>query len=482
MKHEVTASELDEAGAGVGTAGGVRVHVADLLPGERAEVAIDHTSPHRAEAWARIVRRLGAPSLDRVEPACPAFGRCGGCTWQHLAYPAQLVAKRARVAAALADVPAVQCGDVAIADARPSPAVLGYRNKGKYVAGTTGAGELVLGAYAPRSHHVVDTLGCRVVAPIIDEVASWVRGAAARAQLAPYDEATRTGELRYAIVREAGGDVMVVLVVASRTPRVKLERVANALSKHPAVCGLVAIANDRRDGAIVPSGSAARVLLGHGHLVEQLAGVPVEVGAAEFVQVNRAQAAAMYARIAELALESDSDGAAAPSALRAVDLFAGLGGIGLHLARAGARVVAVELDRDAVAQLRRAADHAGLPLVALAGDAAKIAPDVRAQLGARPDIVVVNPPRKGLAGALPLVVELGAPTVIYASCGPESLGRDVIELADAGYAPDVIEPFDLMPGTGQIETVVRLRRRGGSGGSGRADRRGAGAGGDRRLG
>jgi 23S rRNA (uracil1939-C5)-methyltransferase len=444
VKHDVIATALDETGAGIGIADGLRVHVVDLLPGERAEVVVDHASPHRPEAWGRIVKRLGAPSPDRVAPACPAFGRCGGCTWQHLAYPAQLAAKRARVASALASVPDLP----AIAEVRPSPAELGYRNKGKYVAGTTGAGELVLGAYAPRSHHVVDTLGCRVVAPIIDEVASWVRGAAMRAQLVAYDESKRTGELRYAILREFAGDVMIVLVVASAAQRAKLESLANALSKHTAVRGIVAITNDRRDGAIVPSGSAARVLLGHGHFVETFAGVPVEVGAAEFLQVNRAQAAAMYARVAELAQPAQT----------AVDLFAGLGGIGLHLARAGTRVVAVEVDRDAVAQLRRAADHAELPLVALAGDAAALAPSVREALGDRPDVAIVNPPRKGLAGALPLVVELAAPKLVYVSCGPESLGRDLIELAAAGYRARTIEPFDLMPGTGQVETVVSLEQ------------------------
>ncbi|HEY1551613.1 MAG TPA: methyltransferase, partial [Kofleriaceae bacterium] len=193
---------------------------------------------------------------------------------------------------------------------------------------------------------------------------------------------------------------------------------------------------------IVPSGSPARVLLGHGHLVEQLAGVPVDVGASEFLQVNREQAAAMYRRIAELATPATT----------AVELFAGLGGIGLHLARAGTRVTSIELDRDAVAQLRRAADHAKLPLTAIAGDAADI------ELDHTPDVIVVNPPRKGLAGALPIVVGLAAPMIIYVSCGPESLGRDLAGLARAGYRPDAIEPFDLMPGTAQVETVVRLRR------------------------
>lgn len=445
---ELHATGLDEAGAGVGVSGAVSVHVPDLLPGERAEVVIDHFSQHRPQAWGRIVKRVGPASPDRVAPVCPGFGRCGGCVWQHLAYPAQLASKHARVAAALAEVPAVASGAVEIAPVRPSPELLGYRNKGKYVAGASPAGDhLVLGAYAPRSHEVVDTLGCRVVAPIIDEVATWVRGAAERAGLVPYDERSRAGELRYVILREAGGDVMVVLVTAPRTPRAKLDGVAAALSRHPAVHSIVVVENDRRDGAIVPSGTSATVLHGHGHLVDQIAGVAVEVGAGEFLQVNRAQAAAMYARVAELA--------EAGPGMQAVDLFAGLGGIGLTLARAGAAVIAVEIDRDAVAQLRRAAQRAGLPLTAIAGDVG----DIRGQLGARPDVAVVNPPRKGLSGsARGFLAELAAPTAIYVSCGPEALGRDLVALARHGYTPDAIEPFDLMPGTAQIETVVRLRR------------------------
>src|SRR5215813_7601687 len=118
---ELQITGLDEAGAGIGASGAVAVHVADLLPGERAEVVIDHFSPHRPEAWGRIVKRIGPPSPHRVAPVCPGFGRCGGCVWQHLAYPAQLDAKRARVAAALGRE---------VAEVRAAPAVIGYRNKG----------------------------------------------------------------------------------------------------------------------------------------------------------------------------------------------------------------------------------------------------------------------------------------------------------------------------------------------------------------
>lgn len=450
-RRDVTATSLDEAGCGVGTGDGQRVHVVDLLPGEAAEVALDHESPHKPEAWGRIVRRLGPPSEDRVPPACPAFGRCGGCVWQHLAYPAQLVLKEQRVGAALAEVGATP------RSVTPAPAVLGYRNKGKYVVGQSG-GHLILGAYAPRSHHVIDTLGCQVVAPVIDEVATWVRGAAESAGMIPYDEQKRSGELRYVVVRETAGDVLVALIVASAMPRAKLEHVANALSKHPAVRGLVSLVNDRRDGAIIPSGASAQVLFGHGHLVEDLAGVKVAVGAGEFVQVNRAQAHAMYVRATQLVLDGRPDITPALDGVRVVDLFAGLGGFGIHMAREGAEVVSVEIDREAIAALRRAAERAGLRLTPIAGDAGDLSAEVHAQLGT-PDVVVVNPPRKGLsAGTRQLLADLGAATIIYVSCGPDSLGRDLVALKEHGYVADRIEPFDLMPGTPQVETLVRLRR------------------------
>ncbi len=455
-RTELTATELDEAGLGVGAiAGGIRVHVTDLLPGESAEVAIDHRSPHKPEAWARVTRRIGAPADDRVEPACPGFGRCGGCTWQHLAYPAQLVAKRRRVELALADILAIDQRGISVAPVRPSPRELGYRNKGKYVVGKTGGDgkHIVFGAYAPRTHHVVDTLGCQVVAPIIDEVAAWVRGTAESVGLVPYDEQARAGELRYVIVREVASSVLVALIVAPRTPRAKLEQLANAMAQHPTLAGLVVIENDRRDGAIVPAGSSAQVLIGHGYLVEQLAGVSVQVGAGEFLQVNRAQANAMYERVAELA-NADPTGPEGS----AVDLFSGVGGIALHLARARfARVIAVEIDEEAVGQLRRAIETTGYDLTAIAADASNPGALVEKLRGAT--VVVVNPPRKGLTeAARELVAQIAAPTVIYVSCGPETLGRDLVALAQYGYMPDVIEPFDLMPGTGQVETVVRLRR------------------------
>ncbi|HTJ47039.1 MAG TPA: 23S rRNA (uracil(1939)-C(5))-methyltransferase RlmD [Kofleriaceae bacterium] len=441
---QVQAESLDEAGCGVGKADGLIVHAADLLPGEEAEVALEHQSPHRPEAWGRVLRRIGRASPDRVVPPCPGFGRCGGCVWQHLAYPAQLEAKRARVIAGLGELATGPRG-VAVAPIVPSPDELGYRNKGKYVAAKDG-GRLVLGAFAPRTHAVVDTIGCRVVAPVIDEVAAWVRGAALAAALEPYDETTRTGELRYVVIRaNAAGDTLVALVVAPGAAPAHLEQVANAVARHPAVRSVVAWENARTDGAILPHDAQLVLALGPEHLSEHVSGVEVDVGAGEFLQVNRVQAQAMYDRVAALAN-------AAPG-VRAIDLYAGLGGITFALARAGASVHAVEIDPAAVRALTRAAARAGLAdrVTATAGDAAAIKRE-------RPDVLVVNPPRRGLGSARAAVAALGAPTIIYVSCGPDSLGKDLRVLVEAGWSIDTVEPFDLMPGTPQVETIVRLVR------------------------
>jgi 23S rRNA (uracil1939-C5)-methyltransferase len=440
---DVTADELDESGGGVGlAAGGVRVHVADLLPGERARVAIEHTSPHTGEAWARVTSRLGTPSADRVTPVCPAWGRCGGCSWQHLAYPAQLEQKRRTVARAVAGL------GVAVAPVRAAPSTEGYRNKGKYVVGGgRGAGAIVLGAWAPRSHALVDTAGCRVVMPVVDELRGRIAGAARAAGLAAYDERRRTGWLRYAIVRAGrGGRALVVLVVRGAAPDDVVQAVADEVARDPRVAGVVRADNDRDDGGLLAGGG--RALTGAEHVEDVVAGVPVALGAVEFAQVNPAQADALYALAAARAGVGPGD--------RAADVYAGVGGFAFAMARAGATVDAIEREPAAVVALARAAAAAGLGarLHARVGDAATLVtlPGPRAA-------IVIDPPRKGCSPAvLAALVAAPAARLVYVSCGPASLGRDLRALVDGGWAIEAIEPIDLMPGTAQVEAVATLRR------------------------
>jgi 23S rRNA (uracil-5-)-methyltransferase RumA len=430
-------ADLDDDGSGVGTAAGLEIHVAGALPGETVRARVEHQSPHAPRAWATRLETIGAPAEERVTPACPAHGACGGCALQHLAYPAQLTFKRRAVERALGRT---------VEDVAAAPHELGYRNKAKYVI----APGLRLGSYAPGSHRVVDMAGCRVPEPPIDAVARAFLARLGAAGLPAYDERTRTGLLRYLVVRaNADGELLLVVVAAAAEARPALERAARELrAAHPAVRGVVLNLNRASSGVIF--GSHDEVLDGASALADRVGDVTLELSARAFFQINRAQTAKLYDAVAVAA--------GARRGRRAVDLYSGVGGIALTLARRGARTVGVEALAEAVADARRSAAAAGLAVDFVHADAAPGLAEAARRLGAL-DVVVVDPPRKGLGPAGRAAV-LGArpPRVIYVSCDPRSLARDVEALERGGYRLGLAQPFDLMPGTPHVETVATLER------------------------
>ena len=438
-RTEMSAVDLDAEGRGVAPWEGRELAVAGLLPGETGTVEVTDVSRHHPRAAGVLLeRRSLAP--DRVQPACPAFGRCGGCVWQHLAYPSQLAWKARRVTSALADAGL----RAAIAAPVAAPRVLGYRNKGKYVAAEGPAGGLVLGAYAARSHEVVDTAGCRVVEPRIAAAQREARALLEASGLPVYDERRRTGALRYIVVR-AGDDerVSLCLVTTSRADGGALRSCARALVESGAVTGVSHSLNDTRGGALFAAG--AHPLAGDPHVGVRVAGASLEVDATSFWQVNAAQARAVYGAIAD-----------AHRGGRAVDLYGGLGGIALSLASRGIPVTTIERHGAAAAAARAAADAAGWRdrLTAVHGDASASAAHLK---GAA--FVAVNPPRKGLgAPTLAALLSAAPDQIAYLSCGPVSLARDLAALA-TDYEIERIAPYDFMPGTAQIETLALLGRR-----------------------
>ena len=499
---EVGATGLADSGAGIGevaAAGGpVTVHVAGLLPGERALARVEHVSPHRRQAWAHIDERLGEHAAERVPPACPGHGACGGCVWQHLSYAGQLLHKRRRVVQACAAYE--RLAGIEVAAVSPAARVLHYRNVGKYVAGPArdAEGGLTLGSYAPRSHRVVDGTGCRVVAPNIEAVRA--HAAVALASLPVYDEQNKTGWLRYLVLRQGVDDrVLATVVTRSSAERASVTEAAHRLAEHPRVAGIVWLRNDRANSSLLDG--TWEPVCGRSTAAENVAGVEIELGVRDFFQVNRAQARELYREVARQAGfspdEPSGDGARAgdgASAQVIVDLFCGVGGIAFTLARAAAqanrtcRILGIERSPDAVRAAERAAERAGLStrLWFQSAPAVEVVARVRAWCAAigRPGsppadsaiepagdsavepagdsavgLVVVNPPRKGLqADTVRALVELEPRRIIYVSCGPVSLARDLDRLIDGGYRVDVVQPIDLMPGTPQIETVVGLTR------------------------
>ncbi len=442
---------LDADGAGLITADALRVHVAGALPGETVSARIVHRSPHRrpdgtGDAWADLID-IVAPSVDRATPACPAHGRCGGCVLQHLDVPAQRRWKRETVQTALGSL----AGLAEVAACVPSPRDLGYRNQAKYVVARDDRGALALGAYAPRSHSFVDLAGCRLIEPPLDETAAAARRLLDATGLVPYDERTRTGLLRYFVVRSNGrGEVLATLITA-RDELPGGEAWAAALRNEvPAVVGVMHNVNATPGNALF--GSHETLLSGSPTIGESWGGVEVALGSRAFAQLNREVASLAYAAIREAVAVDLSNG---HRARRLLDVYGGAGPIAFSVADLADEIAVIDDNAGAIAAGAQAASRSGLGHVRfVAGRAA----DVINEVGDA-SVVVLNPPRGGLeAGVVSAVAPLRPRLVAYLTCNPTTHARDQAGLTqDGSLAVDTIRPFDMLPHTSHVETLVILR-------------------------
>ncbi|HEX2570173.1 MAG TPA: 23S rRNA (uracil(1939)-C(5))-methyltransferase RlmD [Polyangia bacterium] len=440
---EVEVSGVDVEGAGV-AATEPPLHVPYALPGERVIAEVLHVSPHGTAAWGRL-HALKTPSPERVAPACRAFGRCGGCVLQHWEGAAQLAWKRERLAQALGPLAGEVLPTVA------SPRALGYRNRSKLVWGVDdGDGRVVLGAYAPRSHDIVDLAGCAIAEPPLDEVAARLAELARALGVSIHDERRAEGVLRYALLRvNWRGEVQVLLVVAQRG-RPEVAALGHALGAAcPSVLGVVENFQPARGDALVGRDSEDVVLAGEPMLEERVGAVRLLVSPRAFLQVNRGVAERLYADVARAA--------ALTGAEQVIDVYSGVGGIALTLAPGASSVIGIEEEPAAVRDAAAAAALGGVGQARfLAGDAARLLGEM-ARHHQRADVVVLNPPRKGVAAEVLAAVEALRPrTLLYVSCSPDSLARDLGRLAAQGYPCRRVTPYDMLPHTPHVEALAEL--------------------------
>jgi 23S rRNA (uracil1939-C5)-methyltransferase len=437
--------DLDDEGAGTCAHAGARVHVAAALPGERVHATVTHVSSNRPDAWARL-DAIDVPSPDRRPPACAAYGSCGGCVLQHLEIGAQLAWKAARLRRALAAH--VELAGVPVSPAVPSPRALGYRNRSKLVYAAREGG-VVLGAFAPRSHDVVDLAGCRVSEAPLEALADALRAALAESDVAPYDERTFAGDLRHVVLRaNHAGEVLAILVVARGGLPAVAALARRLRAEHPEVVGVIENVNRTRGNVIY--GDEERALEGAATLEERVGEVRLRLSPRAFFQANREVAALAYDAIARAV--------AARPGERVVDAYCGVGGIALTLARgvAGLDVLGIEEHGAAIADATASAALNGV------GGARFVAGDVALRLREVPraDVVVLNPPRKGCGPAVVEEVARLAPRVVaYLSCDPDTLARDLALLSERGYHARGVTPFDMLPHTPHVEALAVLDRR-----------------------
>ena len=442
-KNRIYRAHIDgysSEGLGIARIDGQVVFVHGAVRGETCDVLVMKVLKNAA--FGKIAA-LVEPSPARRTPDCPYYGRCGGCDFRHMSYEEELWAKRARVQDALTRIGGAE---VTVEEILGAEQPLHYRNKSIYPISPAGE----VGFYRARSHQVVNVEHCLIQKPEADALAQALRDYIARFQVEPYNEATGRGLLRHLYVRTScrGESLACLLVNGSRLPH-EQELVDMLRAAAPGVCGVVLGENTRRGNAIL--GDRYRTLWGRDYLTDTLCGLELRLSVPSFYQVNHDQAQRLYEKALEYAGLTGRE--------LAVDLYCGAGTITQVLARRARHVIGGEIVPEAIRDAKDSARRNGVENVEfLCGDASRLAAELR-QRGLRPDVICVDPPRKGLA---PDVVEAAASMtpgrIVYVSCDPATLARDVARFAPLGYCPVRACAVDLFPGTAHIETVCLLSK------------------------
>ena len=442
---EVRIDSLAYGGNGVGRLDGFVVFVRGGLPGDLVRARATKVKRGFAEAT-RVA--LLEPGPDRVEAPCRHFGVCGGCRFQDLAYEAQLAAKESQVRDALIRLGGFESPPVE--PIVPARSVYGYRNKLEYSCADTPDG-LVLGFHrAGRWDEVIDVEECLLTTDVGNAIREAVKAWAREEGLEPYDQETQTGYLRHLVVREGRntGQVLVMLVTAPGE-RFDADFLIETVTRFPEVRSLHWAVNDRpAEVTNLPT----RVLWGDPWIEEELLGLRFRVRPNAFLQTNTEMAETLYT------LARDAAGLAGSEVV--YDLYCGTGTIGLALAGAAASVWGVEISEESVACAIENAEANGIANAwFFAGNVGQSLEELREKAGP-PDVVVVDPPRAGLAGkALRRTGALEAPRLVYVSCNPTTLASDLAVLRDEyGYRLERCTPVDMFPHTPHIESVSLLTR------------------------
>ena len=447
--YEIEIVDLNNLGYGVGRIGDLVVFVSGAVDGDRVLTKIIKIT--KSYAVGRLEKIL-SPSPHRlpVPDPCPARG-CGGCAYRAITYAHELELKRGAVKAAFRRA---GLSDATVLPVLSTGKTEGYRNKAQYpVTGTPDAP--VIGFYAPKSHRVADARRCPLQPTVFGEILDAIAALMGKYGIAPYDEESGTGLLRHIYLRSSKDEQEILLTFVLNGVALPHagEVIWELTDRFPALVGIGI--NINREKTNVICGDEYRTLWGRGEITDVLCGVTLSFSPASFYQVNRDAAELLYKKAKE------SAGFKGDELL--LDLFCGVGSIGLSMADAVREVVGIEIVPDAVRCAAENARRNGIRNAAFfAGDATDVEgllTGAEKALGGAlvPDAVILDPPRKGCdPKLLDFLAAKSIPKIVYISCNPETLARDVAYLAKQGYGFSEITPVDLFPRTGHVECVVRL--------------------------
>jgi len=453
----LTIDDLAYGGEGVGRADGYVVFVPGGLPGDRLQVRLVQA---RSRFGRGAIEAVIEPSHQRVEAPCPYFGRCGGCRLQHVAYPAQLAYKTKQVADALERLGGLR--DVPLRPIIGAEEIFGYRNKMEFTvarprrgAGTeadSARGGLVVGLHeTERYDAVLDIDRCLLQSDRMNALLAEARAFFVDRGLTVYEQDTGEGLLRFLMLREGRhtGELMTNVVTSAPAVSELAPLVARLQAREAGTTSVILNVNPKK--ASVAVGVEEHLLGGRDHIRERVGGLTFRVSANSFFQTNTRQAERLFDLVVE------STGLTGTETV--IDLYSGTGAISLLLARRARWVYGVELAQAAVDDAGANAAANGITnCTFLAGEVRFVLPSLIAK-GVTAEVVVADPPRAGFhPKALHALITLGARRIVYVSCNPTTLARDLGELSRGGYRVEWVQPVDMFPHTPHIEAVARLER------------------------
>ncbi|MCD8381797.1 MAG: 23S rRNA (uracil(1939)-C(5))-methyltransferase RlmD [Clostridiales bacterium] len=441
----VTFTGCTSQGDGVGRLeDGLAVFVRGALAGETAKISLMKVTKHCA--WGRLLEVL-TPSPARIPPDCPYYPRCGGCQLRHMTYQEELRLKTEQVNDAFRRIGGLELTVSCIHGAAQRN---GYRNKVQFPVSGGTDGKVRVGFYRQRSHDVIDVEHCLLQPELSNRAGRCIRDWMEKYAVPAYDERAHAGLVRHVFCRtNRAGELLICLVVNGTALPHTDELLRSLREAFPTLAGVVLNCNTQRTNVIL--GPGYRTLWGRDYLDDTLCGLTFRLSVPSFFQVNRAQAEVLYGRALEFAGLTGKE--------TVLDLYCGTGTISLVMATRAGRVLGAEIVPQAIEDARENARRNGLEhtefFCADAGEAARRL----AERGLRPDVISVDPPRKGLsAEVIDAICRMSPRRVVYVSCDPATLARDLKLLDAGGYRATRAEAVDMFPGTGHVETVCLLSK------------------------
>lgn len=444
---ELDITDLNNLGCGVGRHEGQVVFVSGAVGGDRVRAKV--IKINKSFAVARLEEILSPSPVRISSDPCTAPLSCGGCVYRHVTYGEELRLKREYVKNAFRKA---GLSDVTVLPTLSTGKVYGYRNKAQYPVSATKNG-LRAGFFARKSHNMIPAEGCAIQNSEFAPIVSFVCEFGTRVGWSAYDEESGKGLLRHIYLRigERTGEIMLCLVVNGDRLSHTEEFCSEVRARFPRVVSLLLNKNKKNTNVVL--GGEYVTLMGREYIEDELCGLRFRISPESFYQVNRDGAELLYGLA--------RDRAALTGGEVLMDLYCGTGTIGLSMAANARKLIGVEIVPEAVECARENARRGGVDnaefFAADAGDKEVI---LSAAGGVRPDVVVIDPPRKGSTRALAEVLSsLEIPRIVYVSCDPDTLARDCMWFRDLGYCIGEVTPVDMFPRTGHVESVVCLKNK-----------------------